>query len=114
MSTMNGARRDGLMLLLLGSMVFVFLGLALERASHEPMVDFRVMYYPARCLVQHGDPYNQSQVLSLYRAMGGDSPSASEKIRQIATRYIYLPSAFCFTVPFALLPWGQLTFCGCC
>ncbi|MDR3774202.1 MAG: glycosyltransferase family 87 protein [Terracidiphilus sp.] len=103
---MSGARRDGLMLLLLGSVVFVFLGLALERASHEPMVDFRVMYYPARCLVQHGDPYNQAQVLSLYRAMAADNPSDSEKVRQIATRYIYLPSAFCFTVPLALLPWG--------
>ncbi len=111
MSTMNrargnGARRDGLVLLLLGSLVFVFLGLALERTSQEPMVDFRVMYYPARCLVQHGDPYNQPEVLSLYRAMGGDSSSDSEKVRQIATRYIYLPSAFCFTAPFALLPWG--------
>jgi len=69
-------------------------------------VDFRVMYYPARCLVQHGDPYNEAQVLSLYRATGGDNPSDSEKVRQIATRYIYLPSAFCFTVPFALMPWG--------
>src|SRR5580698_8112473 len=100
------ARRDGLVLLLLGSVVFVFLGLALENASREPMVDFRVVFYPARCLTQHCDPYNQSQVLSLYRAEGGDSPSDSEKVRQIVTRYIYLPSAFCFTLPFALLPWG--------
>jgi len=103
---MNGARRDGLLLLLLGSVVFVLLGLALEHASHEPMVDFRVVYYPARCLVEHGDPYNQPQVLTLYRALGGDSPTDSEKVRQIATRYIYLPTAFCFTLPFALLPWG--------
>jgi hypothetical protein len=103
---MNGARRDGLVLLLLGSVVFVLLGLALEHTSAEPMVDFRVVYYPARCLVEHGDPYNQQQVQALYGAMGGDRPSDSEKVRQIATRSIYLPTAFCLTLPFALLPWG--------
>jgi hypothetical protein len=102
----NPARRDGLVLLILGSLIFVFLGLALEHASHEPMVDFRVVYYPARCLVQHCDPYDESQVLRLYRAEGGDNPADSEKVRQIVTRYFYLPTAFCFTLPFALLPWG--------
>jgi hypothetical protein len=102
----NGARRDGLVLLILGSLIFVFLGLALEHASREPMVDFRVVYYPARCLVQHCDPYDESQVLRLYRAEGGDNPADSEKVRQIVTRYFYLPTAFCFTLPFALLPWG--------
>jgi len=102
----NAGRRDGLVLLLLGAIIFVFLGLALEHTSHEPMVDFRVVYYPARALVQHSDPYDQAQVLKLYRAEGGDNPADSEKVRQIVTRYIYLPTAFCFTVPFALLPWG--------
>jgi hypothetical protein len=102
----NGARRDGLVLLILGSLIFVFLGLALEHASREPMVDFRVVYYPARCLVQHCDPYDEAQLLRLYRAEGGDNPSDSEKVRQIVTRYIYLPTAFCFTLPFALLPSG--------
>jgi hypothetical protein len=102
----NGARRDGRVLLILGSLIFVSLGLALERANREPMVDFRVVYYPARCLAQHCDPYDQAQVLRLYRAEGGDNPSDSEKVRTIVTRYIYLPTAFCFTLPFALLPSG--------
>ena len=30
----------------------------------------------------------------------------SAKVREIVTRYLYLPTAFCFTVPFAMLPWG--------
>jgi hypothetical protein len=100
------ARRDGLTFLILGSIVFVLFGLVLKNSSREPMVDFKVVYYPAQCLLQHCDPYNENQVLQIYRAGGGDNPSDSEKVRQIVTRYIYLPTAFCFTVPFALLPWS--------
>jgi hypothetical protein len=103
---MTRARLDGLYLLLIGSLTFLLLGIALENAAPVSMVDFRVIYYPARCLIQQGDPYEQSEVLNIYRAEGGASPSESEKIRQIVTRHIYLPTAFSFTIPFAMLPWG--------
>jgi len=103
---MTRARLDSLYLLMLGCVVFVLLGAVLERAAPAPLADFRVVYYPARCLLQHGDPYNENEVLRVYRAEGGDRPSETEKVRQIITRFIYFPGAFCLTIPFALLPWG--------
>src|ERR1035437_8926162 len=103
---MTNARRDGLYLLLLGSLTFILLGTAFENAANAPFVDFRGLYYPARCLLQHRDPYLQSGVLSLYQAEGGDNPSDSANDRQAATRYVYQPTAFTFTAPFAMLPWG--------
>ncbi len=103
---MNQARRDGLWLLLLGSIVFVLLGVALERSAPSQNVDFRVMYYPARCLIQHHDPYDPNQVMRLYRAEGGDAPADADKVRLMVSGYVYLPNAFTFTLPFALLPWG--------
>ncbi len=103
---MTNAHRDGLLLLLLGAAVFVLLGVALERSVPSQSVDFRVMYYPARCLLQHWDPYDPSQVLALYRAEGGDLPTDSDKIRLMVTGYVYPPNAFSLSLPFALLPWG--------
>jgi hypothetical protein len=100
------ARRDGLVLLLLGSTIFVFLGLALQNASSAPLVDFRAMYYPARCLLQHCDPYNEGQVLRIYQAEGIYGRTDTAKEREMATRYVYLPSAFSVTLPFAMLSWG--------
>ena len=105
MLTSQPARRDGLLMLLLGSIVFVVLGAALERVAPAPMVDFRVLYVPARCLMRHCDPYDQDQVLRVYQADGAYSSSDSAKDRQIVTQYLYPPTAFSITVPFALLPW---------
>jgi hypothetical protein len=103
---MTRARLDGLYLLLLGSLVFLLLGVAMENAAPAPLADFKALYYPARCLIQHADPYMEGEVLRIYRAEGGDRPSDAAKIRQIATQNVYPPTAFSFTVPFAMLPWG--------
>jgi hypothetical protein len=82
------------------------LGAALENAAPSPLADFRALYYPARCLIQHDDPYMEGEVLRIYRAEGGDRPSDTAMVRQIATQNVYPPTAFSFTVPFAMLPWG--------
>jgi hypothetical protein len=103
---MTKERLDGLYLLLLGSVVFILLGAALENGTTERMMDFKGLYYPARCFIQHCDPYNESEVLRIYQADRADHSSDTDRVRQIATRYVYQPTAFSFTVPFAMLPWG--------
>ncbi len=102
---MTKERLDGLYMLALGCVVFFSLGAILASTSPIQMVDFRVLYYPARCLVQHCDPYNEGELLRFSAADQGGRPEDVAKARQIM-RYIYLPTAFSFSVPFALLPWG--------
>jgi hypothetical protein len=102
---MTKARLDGLYMLLLGSVTFILLGSVLGINSPCDMVDFRGQYYPARCLMQHCDPYNESEALRIAQAEGGVRPWDTAKASHFG-RYIYFPSAFSFTVPIALLPWG--------
>jgi Glycosyltransferase family 87 len=103
---MKRARLDGKLMLMLGSLVFILLGAALENAAPAPFVDFRVLYYPARCLIQHCDPYKESEMLRIYQADVANHPSDTDKVRLTVTRYVYQPTAFSFTLPFAMLPWG--------
>jgi hypothetical protein len=102
---MTKARLDGLYLLLLGSVAFLLLGTAVATTSSVEMVDFRVLYYPARCLIHHGDPYNEGELLRMTLAETGDRPEDVAKAREVM-RYIYFPTAFFLTVPLAMLPWG--------
>jgi len=103
---MTNARRDGLYMLLLGSLAFILLGAALEYTSSAAMSDFKGLYYPARCLIHHGDPYSENQVRRIYQADEAVHPSDIERVREISTQYVYQPTAFSITVPFAVLPWG--------
>ena len=103
---MTRDRLDGLYLLILGSAVFVLLGVALEANSQYSMVDFKSLFYGTKCLIHHGDPFRESELLRTYQAEGGDNPSDSAIIRRIATEYGNLPTAFSFILPLAILPWG--------
>jgi hypothetical protein len=102
---MNKKQLDGLYLFLIGSAVFALLGTVLAGTSPVAMGDFRGMYYPARCLIQHTDPYLESDIIAVSRAEGGGRSWDIEHDSHF-TRYIYFPTAFTLTVPFAIMPWG--------
>lgn len=99
-------RRDGFFLLLLGSAIFLTLGTSLENVSPVALIDFKPLYFSARCLLHGCDPYNQSQVLRLYKAEEGQNPPGSARDREVVTRYVYFPTSFVFTIPLAVLPYG--------
>jgi hypothetical protein len=103
---MTQARLNGLYLLLFGSIVFTGIGMVSEKDSKTPMLDFAVLYNPARCLLQHSDPYNENEVLRVYEAGKEYRPFIDPNQHPVTKRYFYLPTAFSFTLPFALLPWG--------
>lgn len=97
---------DGLILLFLGAVAFLVIGIAWQRVSLIEMGDFKVVYYSARCLLQHGDPYKQGDVLRVYRSEGRESPSEPALDREVKTRFFYPPTAFIFTLPFAAVGFG--------
>jgi hypothetical protein len=102
---MTKPRLDGLYLLLLGSVAFLLLGTIMVNANAAAMVDFKVLYYPARCLIQHGDPYNEAEVMRISQAEAGANTWDPANVRHIG-RYIYFPTTFSVSVPLAMLPWG--------
>lgn len=96
---------DGLILLCVGSLVFLLLGFALENGSSDAMADFGVVYFPARCLALHGDPYSPDAVSRVYGANSKDPHWTDPKNREFVTRNEYPPTAFILTTPLATLPW---------
>ncbi len=99
-------RTDGMIIFSLGCAAFLLLGLAWKHVSPIAMGDFKVVYYSARCLIHGNDPYKEVEVLRVYQAEGRELPSEKPLNRQVMTRYFYLPTAFAFTLPFALLGFG--------
>jgi hypothetical protein len=103
---MTKSRRDGLCFLMLGIMMFVLFGSALRFIATDSMADFRVVYSGAKCLLQHGDPYKQSDLQSFFHTEYGEPSLASAQRRKSETLYVNLPSTILFIAPFAMLPYG--------
>ena len=100
---MTRRRRTALVWLLLCCGISVFWGSSIERVSPYGLFDFRGIYYYARCLLQHSDPYKTGEPLRVYLADGGVS---SGVLPDILSLNMYLPTSFIISVPFAMLPWG--------
>jgi len=103
-ATMAKSQRDGFYLVILGCVLFVLLGWALEVTSSASMTDFRIHYYTARCLLEKRDPYNPAEILRAYHAQEGINPADTPNRLQVITKYIYPPVVFVLTAPLAFLP----------
>jgi hypothetical protein len=103
---MTRTRPIALFWLLLCCGISVLWGSFLERSSPDGMIDFKGVFYGARCLLQHSDPYKPGEPLRVYLAELGDRPLPSDVLRQVLSQNIYPPTTFIFIAPFAILPWA--------
>jgi hypothetical protein len=103
---MARARKDGLCLLLLGGSAFLLLGFLAARPPAFTRIDFKIVYYSASCLMRSCDPYQQASLRQVYRSEAGESPADAESLGRVEYHYVYLPTAFVVTIPFALMPFG--------
>jgi hypothetical protein len=101
--TQSGERRKGLIIVFLGAFIFLAIGTVWSLVAEVSLGDFKVVYYSARCLLQHADPYNENEVLRVYNAEGRERASEPPLDREVKTRFFYPPTAFIVTVPIALL-----------
>jgi hypothetical protein len=106
---MMNARRIGLTTLLLASGFSTLFAVILQRSSHSGIVDLRIVYLAARCMIEHRDPYSESEYLRVFQEQGGTVPAdpvERQKFEGAVMAVVYLPTALLVIAPFAVLGWG--------
>jgi hypothetical protein len=91
--------------ILLASGIAIWWGFSIGQTANG-WVDFRAVYYGTRCLLEHHNPYNVSELEQVYRMEGGERKTETTATLQAVVLYVNLPTAFIFMAPFAMLPWG--------
>jgi len=99
------ARRDGITLLSLGSVIFLLASGALAMTPNANCVDFKAVYFASRCVLRGVNPYDPEQFLRVYQEEGGDHAEDSAMERSVVTTDINLPTGLIAITPFGLLPW---------
>jgi hypothetical protein len=103
---MERAREIAPIWMLLCCGLAAFWGFSIGLASPKGLADYKGLYYAARSLIQHCDPYKLGEPLRIYQREGGSHSQPSDDVRTVLTRYVYFPPAFVLTAPLALLPPG--------
>lgn len=94
-----------LLLMVCGGISLVW-GVQMWRAIPGGLVDFQVVYYGTRTLMDHRDPYNLQELKETYRKEAANGHTGHVDTPEAVTWFIYLPTIFLVVAPFALLPWS--------
>jgi len=106
---MNRTRWIALAWILLSSGISILWGSSMDLSLRVGMADFKAVYYGSRCLLQHADPYNESEFERVYSADGGDFPTEPAmllRFRRAVLVSINLPTSLLLIAPLAMLGWG--------
>ena len=102
-------RSINVVLILLSCGISILTGVLLDRSSPGGTENYRAVYYGARCLLNHADPYNPADFERVYMAESGELPVSGVKRRlflRATVVCVNLPTTIFLVLPLALLPWG--------
>jgi hypothetical protein len=106
---MSKMRSKSVILILLCSAFSIVTGRWLDQSSGAGTSSYRAVYYGARCLLHHADPYNPDEFSRIYMAESGALPRDAAR-RPLFLRAVMvcvnLPTTLFLLIPLALLPWG--------
>ena len=105
---MASARRKALVCLILSIAISIAWGSSIAAESDSGFGAFKALFYPARCLMHHSDPYDPPVLQRLYESQGGKFPSNPAEaflFRRAMLVCVNLPTSLLFAIPFATLPW---------
>jgi Glycosyltransferase family 87 len=108
-SDLTKSRLITLVLLSVCSTFALIWGFVFEHNARGRIADFKLAYYDTRCLLKGCDPYSESEMWHVYQEEGGVIPADPAQRRRVVQRLpqqVYLPTAFIFIAPFALLNWA--------
>ncbi|WP_109486765.1 DUF2029 domain-containing protein [Occallatibacter savannae] len=106
---MPNLRSKSVILILLCSAFSLLVGRALDQSSGAGVSSYRAVYYGARCLLQHADPYDPAQFSRVYMAEDAAlprDPSHRPPFLRAVMVCVNLPTTLFLLLPLALLPWG--------
>ena len=100
MQNKDRLRRILMILLCLSLGISVWQGVEIGRSLPGGMIDLQGIYYAAKCLIRHQDPYQVEELHAVYVAETGRQPTGS-----VVPPCVNVPSTLVMIAPLSLLPW---------
>jgi len=101
-------QRKALVCLVLSAAISITWGSVIARNSYSGMGGLKAIYYGARCLMEHSDPYNPAVLQQEYWAEGNTfpvNPTEADLFRRGMLVCVNLPTSLFLIAPLAMLPW---------